>query len=279
MTELLTYKERHERGLDVIKTLRGGAIEPERGARGMRNIYGALGSFGIDYVLGDVWARPQLSRRDRSLIVIAILAAFGRDDELRYHVGAGLNHGLSREEIEEIMLQVAGYAGFPFAIGGMTIASKVFARLDGVDRLPKRAGAAEKDDAQRRADAADVRRTLTGGRADPDPDTDLANMQSILGDVGTLAYHWAFGEVWARDQLSRRDRSLVVVAILTALSKERELRMHVFGAINHGVTREEIEEVMVQMCAYGGFPRAVEGMNTARAAFRRLDEAEKEGPG
>jgi 4-carboxymuconolactone decarboxylase len=96
-------------------------------------------------------------------------------------------------------------------------------------------------------------------------------MQRVLGDVGTLAFRWAFGEVWSRPQLSRRDRSLVVIAILGALGQDGELAFHVPAGLNHGLTRTEIEEIMVHLCLYAGFPRAVDGMRATRAAFARID--------
>jgi 4-carboxymuconolactone decarboxylase len=92
-----------------------------------------------------------------------------------------------------------------------------------------------------------------------------------LGDVGQLAFDWAFGEVWARPQLTRRDRSLIVVAILTWLGKDQELAFHIPAALNHGLSRDEVTEVMVQMCVYGGFPRAVEGIRAAQQAFAAID--------
>ena len=104
-----------------------------------------------------------------------------------------------------------------------------------------------------------------------DPATARAGIVASLGGVGELAFDWGFGELWARTQLSRRDRSLVTVAILAILARAEELAIHVPGALNHGVTRDEVEEVMVQLTVYGGFPRAVEGMRSARAAFERID--------
>jgi alkylhydroperoxidase/carboxymuconolactone decarboxylase family protein YurZ len=99
----------------------------------------------------------------------------------------------------------------------------------------------------------------------------MANMAERLGDVGILAFRWAFGEVWSRSELSRRDRSLVVLAILTALGQEAELAFHVPAGLNHGLSRTEIEEVMVQMCLYAGIPKAVDGMRATREAFAKLD--------
>jgi 4-carboxymuconolactone decarboxylase len=92
-------------------------------------------------------------------------------------------------------------------------------------------------------------------------------MVDQLGDMGRLVLTFAFGDVWSRPQLSRRDRSLVVISVLTALSLGHELEIHIGGALSHGVTRVEIEEVMLMMVLYGGFPRAIDGMHLARKVF------------
>jgi alkylhydroperoxidase/carboxymuconolactone decarboxylase family protein YurZ len=89
--------------------------------------------------------------------------------------------------------------------------------------------------------------------------------------VGTLAFRWAFGEVWSRPQLSRRDRSLVVIALLAALGQEGELAFHVPAGLHHGLTRVEVEEIMVHLCLYAGIPRGVDGFRAARAAFAKID--------
>ena len=207
-------------------------------------------------------------------MVISVLTAFGRELELRQHIAGGLNHGLSRDEIDEIMVQLSVYVGVPFALGGAGVASRVFAELDGTEQRTTPPAPAElKDDEKRRADGFDVMRTLLGA---PDLDTEgtEAAMVDQLGDMGRLVLHYAFGDVWSRPQLSRRDRSLVVISILTALSLAHELEIHLRGALNHGVTRVEIEEVMMTMVLYGGFPRAIDGMHAARRVFAAQDKTE-----
>ena len=267
-----TYEERHNDALDIFDGFMGGTVaEPERGARSFRRQHGALGSFAFDVVMGDVWARPQLSRRDRSLIVISVLATIGSTEELSLHTQVGLNNGLTRTEIEELVLHVAAYAGFPMAMQASRVVTDRFCQIDGVDRLPERTGAEDLDDAERRLRAHDVRKSLTGGRCADDVDADYAAMVEHLGDVGMIAYHWAFGDLWSRDELNRRDRSLIVIAILTVLSRIDELAFHVPAGLNHGLNREEIEEVMVQMTIYGGIPRAVEGIQATRRAFEKID--------
>lgn len=269
---MTTQSQRRASGLDLLRTLGGGSYDPERAATAMVRRHGALGTFAVDHVLGNLWSRPQLSRRDRSLIVVTFLATIGSIDELRSHVRGALNHGLKRSEIEEVVLQVAGYAGFPMAMQAARIVDEVFCAIDGVERQPERTEARAKDDPERQTDALDVLGTLFGARAAAGAAVSRDSLIDALGGVGELAFDWGFGELWARTELSRRDRSMVTVAILAILAREAELAVHVPGALNHGISREEIEEIMVQLTVYGGFPRAVEGMRAARAAFARLDE-------
>jgi len=79
---------------------------------------------------GHVWSRPALTKRERSMITIALLAALGQDDEVAMHVRATVNTGATREDIREALLHVAIYAGVPAANHAIKIAKKVFAELD-----------------------------------------------------------------------------------------------------------------------------------------------------
>lgn len=269
---MATQQTRRAQGIDLLRTLGGGRYDPARAADTMVREHGPLGSFAVDHVLGNLWSRPQLSRRDRSMIVVAFLAAQGAVEELRSHVRGALNHGVTRAEVQEIVLQVAGYAGFPMAMQASRVVAEAFNAVDKATRQPDRAEALAKDDPARWADAVDVLSTLFAGRLSSDPAVARASLIDSLGGVGELVFDFAFGELWSRNELSRRDRSLVTVAILGILARPEELAVHVPAALNHGVTRIEVEEVMVQLTVYGGFPRAVEGMRAARAAFTRIDE-------
>jgi 4-carboxymuconolactone decarboxylase len=263
---------RRARGVDVFSTL-GGSEEAGRGMVGFLEGRGALGSFAVSTLAGEIWSRSELSRRDRSLVVISFLGAFGRETELLAHVSGGLHHGLTREEIDEIWVQLAPYAGMPFALAGAGLTDRVFAQHDGSEgRAAPAAPAEPKADAQRRADGLDALRTLLG---QPELDMEAAAAATIeqLGETGRLVLDFAFGEVWARPQLSRRDRSLVVLAVLSALSLLRELEVHLRGALSHGVSRSEIEEVFLTLVAYGGFPRAIDALHVARRLFAELDAA------
>jgi 4-carboxymuconolactone decarboxylase len=77
-------------------------------------------------VFGDVWERPELSKRDRSLITCAALVAMQRPDQLRSHLGRALQNGVTKEELGELITHLAFYSGWPTAVTAATIAKEVF---------------------------------------------------------------------------------------------------------------------------------------------------------
>jgi 4-carboxymuconolactone decarboxylase len=79
-----------------------------------------------DVLFGDVWERPELSKRDRSLITVAALTALYRTDQLRGHIGRALDNGVTREEIGELITHLAFYAGWPNSVNAANVAKQVF---------------------------------------------------------------------------------------------------------------------------------------------------------
>jgi 4-carboxymuconolactone decarboxylase len=88
-----------------------------------------------------------------------------------------------------------------------------------------------------------------------------------------LITEYCWGAVWARPGLPRKIRSLINLAMLTALNRSHELELHVRGALTNGVTRDEIREVFLQTAIYCGVPAAMESFRTARKVFDELDAA------
>lgn len=90
-----------------------------------------LGRYIVEFGFGDVYSRPSLSLRERELATIAALTALGTAmPQLKVHIAAGLNVGLSRDEILEAIIQMSLYAGFPAALNGVFAAKEVFAQHD-----------------------------------------------------------------------------------------------------------------------------------------------------
>jgi len=122
--------DRRTRGNEVLATLWG----VEDGAAAYRELEarfsGSLAELTNDFCLGDIWSRPALDRRMRSLLVLAALTAQGATQPLRAHVKGALHHGATREEVREVFVQMAAYAGFPLATTAAEIAEEVFREMD-----------------------------------------------------------------------------------------------------------------------------------------------------
>ena len=84
---------------------------------------------------------------------------------------------------------------------------------------------------------------------------------------------WCWGEVWGREGLPRKTRSLLNLAMLAALNREEEFRLHVRAAFNNGVTKEEIREVLLQVMIYCGVPAANSAFRQASEVFARMEQA------
>lgn len=89
-----------------------------------------LAELTADVLFGDVWERPQLSKRDRSLITCAVLTALGRSEQLVGHLGRAQTNGVTREELSEMITHVAFYAGWPTAVTASRIADELWSKAE-----------------------------------------------------------------------------------------------------------------------------------------------------
>ncbi len=94
--------------------------------RAMSEVAPHLAELSADVLFGDVWERPGLSKRDRSLITVASLISLYRTEQLRGHIGRALDNGVTKEEIGEVITHMAFYAGWPTAANASQVAKEVF---------------------------------------------------------------------------------------------------------------------------------------------------------
>lgn len=127
--------ERYYRGIDRLTALNGPA-----GADVIRSLADFAPDFAtslVEFVFGDIYSRPGLDLRTRQIVTIAALTALGNaQPQLDIHVRGGLNAGLKREEIIEIIGQVAAYAGFPAALNSLATARRVFEQIAAAPTAP-----------------------------------------------------------------------------------------------------------------------------------------------
>ncbi|RKQ35787.1 4-carboxymuconolactone decarboxylase [Oceanobacillus halophilus] len=100
----------------------------------------------------------------------------------------------------------------------------------------------------------------------------LNNANDFNMAMQELVTEYCWGEVWTRPGLERRERSLLNLAMITALNRPHELKLHVRGALNNGLSKEEIKEVFLQCAIYCGVPAAIDSFRTAQQVFDEMEE-------
>jgi 4-carboxymuconolactone decarboxylase len=122
-------RERHSAGMKVRREVLG-ATHVDKAETAKTSFTEPFQDLITRYAWGEIWSRPGLSRQTRSLITLSMMIALNRNDELRMHLRAALNNKVSREEIQEVLLQSAIYCGVPAANTAFHLAQEVFAEID-----------------------------------------------------------------------------------------------------------------------------------------------------
>jgi len=102
-------------------------------------------------------------------------------------------------------------------------------------------------------------------------DQSIKNADDFNRPLQELVTQYCWGDVWNRPGLERKTRSFLNLAMLTALNRPHELKLHIKGALNNGVTKEEIKEVFLQTAIYCGVPAAIDSFRVAKEAFKEVD--------
>jgi 4-carboxymuconolactone decarboxylase len=203
-----------------------------------------LGKILREDLYADVWERPGLSPRDRSLITIAITESLYATEEIRAHITRGLNNGLTQAEISELIAHVLVYSGFPTGVNAARVATEVFQQR-GLPAVPP---------------SSPRNREPIGPPAYPNSFPATPYLAALLNE-------WVYGEVWERPDLSKRDRSLATIAVAQGLGATSELRSHITRGLDNGLTPEEIGEAITHIAFYTGIPNAVNAARVAAAVF------------
>ncbi|HVC35456.1 MAG TPA: carboxymuconolactone decarboxylase family protein [Chloroflexota bacterium] len=193
-------------------------------------------------LLGDLWSRPDLSRRDRSIVTLAALIARDQTIALPYYFDLALDNGVKPSEISEIITHLAFYSGWANAMAAVAIVREIFAQRGiGADQLPT---------ASPRLlplDQAAEQRRATRVQQDVGPVS-----QGLVRYTGDLL----FRDLWLRPDLAPRDRSLVTVSALIASGQVAQIPFHLNRAMDNGLTKAEASETLTQLAFYAGWPNA-----------------------
>ncbi|RNF40258.1 4-carboxymuconolactone decarboxylase [Planococcus salinus] len=115
----------------------------------------------------------------------------------------------------------------------------------------------------------EIRRSVLGAEY---VDKSIQNADDFNMPMQELVTEYCWGEVWGRPGLPKKTRSMLNLAMITALNRPHELKLHVRGALNNGLTKEEIQEVFLQTAIYCGVPAAIDSFRSAKEVFEEMDQ-------
>ena len=124
------------------------------------------------------------------------------------------------------------------------------------------------DDKSRYDQGMNVRRKVLG---DAHVNRSLESLQPLNSEFQDFITRYAWGDIWTREGLNHHTRSMITIAMLIALNREAELKMHLRAAFNNGVTRDELKELIMHSALYCGLPAANATMHLAQQVFDELD--------
>jgi 4-carboxymuconolactone decarboxylase len=208
--------------------------------------------------IAELWQRPGLSARDRSIVTLAAMVARNQIADLPEYLRRALDNGVKPRELSEIVTHLAFYSGWANAMGAVPAAKAVFAeRGIGADQLPQVSPPPLRLDEE-----AETQREKSVG--------------AQFGAVSPGVVHYTtvllFRDLWLRPDLAPRDRSLVTISALIASGQVAQLAAHLNRAMNNGLTAEEAGETLTQLAFYSGWPNVFTAMPIVKDVIaKRLD--------
>src|SRR5215472_6848640 len=215
----------------------------------------ALEQYTRGALMGDLWKRPDLWPRDRSIVTLAALIARNQTIELPYHFNLALDNGVKPGEISEIITHLAFYSGWANATSAAAVARDVFAqRKIGTDQLPPASPKLLPLD----KDAEEKRATAVGQQFGKVAPGIVQNTTDVL-----------FRDLWLRPDLAPRDRSLVTVTALIASGQVAQITYHLNRAMDNGLTQTQAAEMVTHLAFYAGWPNAFSALPVVKDVFEK----------
>jgi 4-carboxymuconolactone decarboxylase len=236
-------------------TPRSDALPPMLTLEDVRMVAPALERYTQGPLLGDLWKRPDLSPRDRSIITVAALIARNQTTEMPYHVNLALDNGVKPSEISEIITHLAFYSGWANAMSAVAIAKDVFGKRQiGADQLPPASGELLPID-----EAAEAQRAA---RVEQDVGLVAPGVVQYTSDV-------LFHDLWLRPALAPRDRSLVTVSAFIASGQVAQIPYHLNRAMDNGLTQAQASEVLTHLTFYACWPNVFSAIPVVKGVFEK----------
>lgn len=221
----------------------------------IKSVSPALAAYTEGTLLGDVWTRPGLAARDRSIVTVSALIARNQTARMSYYLGLALDNGVKPSELSEIIAQLAFYSGWENAMSTAAAAAEVFQQRGiGADQLPPaKAQLLPLNEAAEKQRASSVEQ----------------NFGTVAPGVVQYTTDTLFRDLWLRPALAPRDRSLVTVSALIASGQVAQVTYHLNRAMDNGLTQAEASEVLTQLAFYAGWPNVFSAIPVVKDVFEK----------
>ncbi|MBX5159550.1 carboxymuconolactone decarboxylase family protein [Rhizobium sp. NZLR8] len=224
----------------------------------VRTVSPALANYTRNAIVGDLWKRPGLSSRDRSIVTVSALIARAQTIGMTHYFNLALENGVTPTELSEIMTHLAFYSGWPNAFFAVEIMKDIFAeRGVGEGQLPQEPVTLlplDQASEARRAEAVQ------------------ANFGDVSQGVVDFTEQLLFTDLWLRPGLAPRDRSLVTVCALVASGQVAQITYHLNRAMDNGLTRAQASETLTHLAFYTGWPCVFSAMPVVKDVFASRDK-------
>ncbi len=220
----------------------------------VRAVSPALAAYADRVIAGEVWKRPGLAPRDRSIVTISVLIARNQAIDLPEQYELALSNGVKPAELSEIITHLSFYSGWSNASSAAVVMKRVFDRHG--------------------MDATQLPAAVPNQRLPLDQAAEAARDQRVSQDFGTVApgvvqytRDVLFRDLWLRPDLAPRDRSLVTVSALVASGQVAQVTYHLNRAMSNGLTQGEASEVLTQLAFYAGWPNVFSALPVFKEVF------------
>lgn len=219
----------------------------------VRKVSPALERYTTEVLLGDVWRRPQLSARDRSILTLSVLIARNQSEHMPDYLDAALDHGVRPSEISEMIAHLAFYSGWANAVAAAKVVHPIF------EKRGVQSGMLPRGDA----------RLLPVNRIAEDRRHRVVKRKfgEVAPGLVQLTQDVIFQDLWLRPDLSPRDRCLVTISSVIATAQTAQLAFYLNRAMDHGVGRAELSELMTHLAFYSGWSSVYTALAVAKDVF------------
>lgn len=214
------------------------------------------------YIFGEVFTVGNLDMKTREMLTVTSLAVQQTLPQLKAHINAALNIGVTPLEVRESLYQCAPFIGFPKTLNAISVMNEVF-KERGIKTPLEMAGTT--DEKSRYEKGAAIQKPLYGDEISKA----LEGLPESMGDdVSRFLTEFCFGDIYTRKGLDVKTRELLIISILVTTGDTETLKSHVKGALKAGNSKEIITAAIIQCLPYVGFPNAIAALKCLKGELK-----------